>query len=142
MYYGSPQPVHGQSGGHHALAPEVEAMISTITPLAAKSVMSQAACSALEELQSRLDAARDEVIRAEDEVKAYRLETESLARARETDKIAWQENHDAILREMVLVRERLSAVREEHRANLEELEHARRRATTVRVFADGWLGWG
>ena len=53
MYFGSPQPVQG--GGHHqALPPELEAMLSTVTPLAAKSVMSQAACSALEEVRACL----------------------------------------------------------------------------------------
>jgi hypothetical protein len=59
------------------------------------------------------------------------LEAESLAHARESDRIGWMENHDAILREMSLVRERLSVVREEHRANVEEMEHAQRRAAAA-----------
>jgi hypothetical protein len=48
MYYGSPQP--SPSYGHGNL-PEVEAMLSTITPLAAKNVLSQAACNALKEVR-------------------------------------------------------------------------------------------
>lgn len=75
------------------------------------------------------------MIRAETSAKAHRLEAESLARAHETDRVVWMANHDAILREMALVRERMTMVRDEHRANAEELEHAQRRADAVSPLA-------
>lgn len=51
MYYGSPQSQQGHGG---AMLPEMEVMLSTVTPLAAKAVLSQAACNALKEVRATL----------------------------------------------------------------------------------------
>ena len=89
-------------------------------------LVSRAACDALAELQRRLDAAKAETRDAVAACRVARAETETAARDRETERREWLANRDAVRKEIALARDRVAAVKDEHRDVLLELERERR----------------
>ena len=89
-------------------------------------LVSRAACDALAELQRRLDAAKAETRDAVAACRVARAETETAARDRETERREWLANRDAVRKEIALARDRVAAVKDEHRDVLLKLERERR----------------
>ena len=90
-------------------------------------LVSRAACDALAELQRRLDAAQEETRDAIAERDRARAERELSERERRNERTEWLANRDAVRREISLARDRVAAVKEEHKRNLVELDRERRR---------------
>jgi hypothetical protein len=90
-------------------------------------LVSRAACDALAELQRRLDAAQEETRDAIAERDRARAEKELSERERRNERTEWLANRDAVRREISLARDRVAAVKEEHKRNLVELDRERRR---------------
>jgi len=96
-------------------------------------LVSRAACDALAELQRRLDAAQEETRDAIAERDRARAERDVCERERRNERTEWLANRDAVRREISLARDRVAAVKEEHKRNLVELDRERRR---VRVACE------
>jgi hypothetical protein len=90
-------------------------------------LVSRAACDALAELQRRLDAAQEETRDAIAERDRARAERDVCERDRRNERTEWLANRDAVRREISLARDRVAAVKEEHKRNLVELDRERRR---------------
>ena len=90
-------------------------------------LVSRAACDALAELQRRLDAAQEETRDAIAERDRARAERDVCERERRNERTEWLANRDAVRREISLARDRVAAVKEEHKRNLVELDRERRR---------------
>jgi len=90
-------------------------------------LVSRAACDALAELQRRLDAAQEETRDAIAERDRARAERDVCERDRRNERTEWLANRDAVRREISLARDRVAAVKEEHKRNLVELDSERRR---------------
>ena len=94
-------------------------------------LVSRAACDALAELQRRLDAAQEETRDAIAERDRARAERDVCERDRRNERTEWLANRDAVRREISLARDRVAAVKEEHKRNLVELDRERRRVKVV-----------
>ena len=90
-------------------------------------LVSRAACDALAELQRRLDASQEETRDAIAERDRARAERDVCERDRRNERTEWLANRDAVRREISLARDRVAAVKEEHKRNLVELDLERRR---------------
>lgn len=90
-------------------------------------LVSRAACDALAELQRRLDVAQEETRDAIAERDRARAERDVCERDRRNERTEWLANRDAVRREISLARDRVAAVKEEHKRNLVELDRERRR---------------
>ena len=95
-------------------------------------LVSRAACDALAELQRRLDVSQEETRDAILERDRARAERDVCERDRRCERNEWLANRDAVRREISLARDRVAAVKEEHKRNLLELDRERRHVRVAR----------
>ena len=95
-------------------------------------LVSRAACDALAELQRRLDVSQEETRDAILERDRARAERDACERDRRCERNEWLANRDAVRREISLARDRVAAVKEEHKRNLLELDRERRHVRVAR----------
>lgn len=94
-------------------------------------LVSRAACDALAELQMRLDVSREQTERLHGALREAKAETEKSIKERSIERKEWIQNRNAVRTEIKLARDRVQAVKEEHRHNLIELDRERGRTNSA-----------